>query len=161
MHKIAGEEKLLEIFECWPSFHDANILEWRREAGAGGVGIILVIHLFRMTSDIDESGYFRLEKHTRATLRFDGCADVQLSEFDTGIIFTLKITEIADVGGPKLDVAIDSSYGLDGTFKCDRVEVIDVQPYSPPMKQSSPNLQSPDSTPASVTPAAGQPARQP
>ncbi len=47
-HKIAGAERVLDIFGAWPSFHDAEVLSLRldRSGLSGGPELEAEIHVF-------------------------------------------------------------------------------------------------------------------
>jgi hypothetical protein len=62
---IQGSEKLTAIFGDWPSFHDAEIVELnltrkeaRPEKAYRSPSLTLKIHLWAMTKELDEKGYF-------------------------------------------------------------------------------------------------------
>src|SRR5579871_2051209 len=73
MAGIENQEALTRIFGDWPSFHDAEVLSL--VLGRHGIedrpGPTLEarIHVFQMTGEVDERGYFRLGNHTLVVLR--------------------------------------------------------------------------------------------
>jgi hypothetical protein len=154
---ILGGDKLTDRFGRWPSFHDADILSLSRSIEGASETITVIIHLFRMTNEVDSKGFYVLDKHTRASLRFYGCEDIRLNEFDHGILFDLKLS---DHDSAEIEVGLDSSYGIDGTFKCERIEVLSAEPSNDKGALVSPN-QSTDPTLSSGTLPAGQESRHP
>ena len=136
--QIHGSEKLVSIFGRWPSFHDAyvhEVLLWRdrSERGEGRLPASLTakIHLFEVTSEIDAKGYYVLRNHNIVTIKFDDISDLELRDFNGGnILFGLAIDEI-NSDSAVFNIAIDTSYGLNGQFQCKRIEVVDVRACSP------------------------------
>jgi hypothetical protein len=56
---IANSQALVEVMGCWPSFHDAHLLEALRTND----DLQVVVHVFEMTDEVDAAGYFVLTKH--------------------------------------------------------------------------------------------------
>ena len=75
---IVGREKITNIFGYWPSFHDAEVLEfhlWRGNVDPDVKAYVfpvltVKIHLWEITSKVDTRGYCVLRHRTLATLRF-------------------------------------------------------------------------------------------
>lgn len=67
---IVQAGSLARVFGNWPSFHDAEIV-WIRLDRGPTPSLEAAFHLFRMTKDVDESGYYLLKDHTLAVIRFD------------------------------------------------------------------------------------------
>jgi hypothetical protein len=145
---IRDSDKVIGIFGYWPTFHDAEIQEVRFSVGAlnlvaDGLNeseLDMRIHLWEMTKEIDARGYYVLDKHTIAHLRFMNLEDVSLSNFrHQNSIFELIFgvePKIFPYGGGPVDgpppnivtVEIDSSCGLSGKFKCSSAQVISAVP---------------------------------
>jgi hypothetical protein len=114
---LEGGAALCAWFEGAPSFHDATLRELELRQGAPSR---LVTHAFRMGSEVDAQGYFRLTKHVDVTFTIFELIEVQLFEFtEAGIMFDIDI-EI-DTDGTTL--SFDSSYGVHGRIKAKRVVV--------------------------------------
>lgn len=131
MNEIINSSKLEEIYGGWPSFHDAEIHEIKLKRNIKGDGTLLelIIHLYEMTPEIDERGYYKLTKHNLVTIRFEEIADICLEDFNhQNCIFDLAINKSTKEDCFKVN--IDLSYGCYGSLKCKRVEVIDVTNYS-------------------------------
>jgi hypothetical protein len=60
---IEGSELLVAAIGNWPDFHDANVLRVKRS----GDTLTVVVHVFQMTSEVDERGYFVLTKNHLVT----------------------------------------------------------------------------------------------
>jgi hypothetical protein len=128
LNRILGAEILTNRFGCWPSFHDANILSVERTPIGRAENVTIVAHLFRMTDEVDSKGFYVLDTHTRAAIRFRGCEDIKLNEFDHGVLFSLELSEGPSGIGSSVEVGFNSSYGIEGTFKCERIEVLSAEP---------------------------------
>jgi hypothetical protein len=145
---ITNSHKLTDIFGYWPSFHDAEVHSLRLSVAEGQPWLTdsespvldMHIHLFEMTKEVDEEGYFILDKHTLTHLRFRNIEGLSLSYFSfQNCLFSLDFgTEpktFSYGGGPAegpppnvITVKIDSSVGLEGEFKCSSAEVISAIP---------------------------------
>jgi len=137
---IESSEKLTSIFGCWPGFHDAEVVEfnlWRGgyEPGSGRriLPVLTVkIHLWQTTPDLDARGYCILRYHTLATLRFHDVDELDMSGFNQqNVIFGLGITSEEREGGlsPFLRVEFDPSFGISAALRCNRIEVLQVEPF--------------------------------
>jgi hypothetical protein len=128
-----GAEKLVSIFGSWPDFHDAEIMRVRLDCAPGSAAapsLELVIHAFRMTSEVDAQGYFVLADHSLVTLRFSQIEALSLNDFREGnVVFSLNLSPLpGDDGRLRTNVDLTSSYGMHGEFTCDVVEVVSVTP---------------------------------
>ena len=145
---VENSEKLTSIFGYWPSFHDAEIKELRLHVADGEPWVVgsiapvleLQIHVFEMTKDLTQEGYFVLKNHTLARLRFRNVEDLQLSGFSFQnfifeLVFGREPMKYPHGGGPiddtppeVLTVKIGASVGLSGEFWCQSAEVVSVEP---------------------------------
>jgi hypothetical protein len=94
----------------------------------------VTIHHWEMTSELDSKGYFVLRHHTLTTLRFSGVSDLQLAGFNhQNVLFDLEISELADSGSDaRFSIAMPTSFGCEGSFKCSGVRVLSTAPYAKP-----------------------------
>ena len=100
---IVGSEKLTNIFGRWPSFHDAEVHEVHLERDHVDTyarvhefpRLTVRVHLWVMTNDVDQKGYYVLTNHTLVRIGF------------------------YDVDN------FDPSFGIDATFTCQRIEIIE------------------------------------
>jgi hypothetical protein len=98
------------------------------------------VHLFEMTKEVTEEGYFILAKHTLAELRFRNVTGLTLSHFSHQnsifeLIFGIEPMSFPFGGGPAegpppnvITVRIELSCGLQGEFKCSSADVVSAVP---------------------------------
>lgn len=134
MRKIRGEEKLTAVYGQWPSFHDAEVWSLTYERTADGFSVIIVIHVFQMTSEVDARGYYVLKDHTKVRIRFDRCSEVFLEGFNhQNVLFGIEISDSNPAESNSLFVVhFNTSYGLAGSLCCESIEVEDVERWKPP-----------------------------
>jgi hypothetical protein len=133
--RIENAELLTSIFGYWPSFHDAEVIWLRLDRGASSHGMAptveALIHTFEMTGDVDASGYYVLRSHVLVHLRFSGVREALLSGFNhQNALLGLQIEDIRRRQMEELnfEVRFDSAFGLEASFHCHGLEVVDVQP---------------------------------
>ena len=140
---VEGSDRLTSIFGYWPSFHDAEIIEfnlWRGDVEPEANRYIFPvlttkIHLWELTSEIDARGSLVLRHHTLATLRFHDVDELSMEGFNhQNAIYGLEITrETREDGSPSFHrVEFEPAFGLAATFRCGRIEVVEADPFSPP-----------------------------
>lgn len=127
--RIEASQKLTMIFGRWPSFHDAEVIEFSlRRDEASAVILTTIVHLWDMTSEVDQKGFYVLRNHTLVTIRFHDVEDIKMEGFNhQNVIFGLEILEEEPSRGipPSFTVSFDPSYGIDAAFKCTRIEVVE------------------------------------
>jgi hypothetical protein len=123
---IYGNEKLVGWFGYWPSFHDAEILWIKMQRSipirADGVSIDLGVHFWEVHDR-------ELRENCLIQFFFDDCKEIQLDGFDfQNVLYELRL-KLGGAGSYKhLKVTLDSSTGLQGNFKCDHVEILNITP---------------------------------
>jgi hypothetical protein len=133
---IAGSDKLRNIFGRWPSFHDAEVHEILLDRGhvapTNGVydfpRLTAKIHLWLLTNEVNEKGYYVTTKHTLATIKFYDVDELKLEGFNhQNAIFGLGIEQKTRDQGPSPYFAVDfdPAFGISATFTCLRIEVVD------------------------------------
>jgi hypothetical protein len=140
--RIQGVVKLTQIFGTWPSFHDAEVIEL--SVRRNGIGpkqgsefspvLTVMVHVWQTTPEVDAKGFFVLRNHTLATIRFHGVEEFKMEGFNhQNVIFGLDIGEEQGSQGasPLFTVNFDPSFGIDASFKCSRIEIVDAIPYTP------------------------------
>ncbi|HEX3801550.1 MAG TPA: Imm50 family immunity protein [Solirubrobacteraceae bacterium] len=138
MHeRIANSEALVRIFGDWPSFHDAEVRAVQLDiAEATNLpSLEASIHLWVMTSEVDDAGYLVLRSHTLARLRFAGIADLSLDSFDgQNVLWDIEIEPLVDPERPHLawSVAMPASAGMAATFLCAGIAVVSAVPFPDP-----------------------------
>jgi hypothetical protein len=132
---IDGVELLVDRFGFWPSFHDAEVLWIRLDRSNGlqiqGPTVEMLVHVFEMTSEVTEGGYYRLKNHSQVHFRFEHVTELQIDGFNhQNAIFGLAIVDETGAGWENkyYKVTIDPSYGIGGTFYCVRPEILSVSP---------------------------------
>jgi hypothetical protein len=129
---IKGSEKIISVFGYWPSFHDAEILEvslHRKFVGTGSPALTARVHVFEMTNEVSNGGYFVCRYHSIVTLRFYAIADLVLENFNhQNALSGLDIEEIASGG---FSVSFDEAFGMDSSFNCQAIELVDLEPGIP------------------------------
>jgi hypothetical protein len=146
---IEGSEKLTSVFDYWPSFHDAEILEfnlWRGDVQPQEKKYIFPvlttkIHLWEITAEVDSRGYLVLRHHTLATVRFHDVDNFRMEGFNhqnaiLGLHFTTE--DRGEVLPPYVCVEFEPAFGISATFRCSRVEVVDAKPFPPFEQESAP-----------------------
>lgn len=137
---IEDSERLTGIFGYWPSFHDAEVIEfnlWRVEVEPAvdrHVFPVLTtkIHLWELTSEVDARGYFILRHHTLVTLRFHDMDELRMDGFNhQNAIYGLGFTIEEREGGlpPFLRVEFEPAFGISATFRCTRAGVLHTEPF--------------------------------
>lgn len=137
MKEIIGSEKLIKIFNHWPTFHDAEILKIILDRTAKnkndfGPTMDVVIHVFEMTKEIDKKGFFVLKNHTLATVRFNDVANLQLDCFNhQNAILGLEISKAENQKSVlnNFKVYFDPATGVSIEFLCSSIEVLEVEPF--------------------------------
>jgi immunity protein 50 of polymorphic toxin system len=134
MPEIERGHLVTDVFGRWPSFHDAEVLRVRLDReGEAGPWLEADIYAFDMTSEIDERGYYVLDKRHVVTLRFDGLVAVDLRWFNQqNVIATLDIEEATNDEEPAVrwHVDVGSSFGMEAQFDCASVRVVAVEPLA-------------------------------
>ena len=137
---VECSERLTAIFGEWPSFHDAEVIEFNLWCGEVQPVIqryvfptlTVKIHLWELTSKVSETGHYVLRHHTLATLRFHDLHDFKMDDFNhQNVIYGLSITtEESEGKSPApLQVEFEGCFGVSSTFRCRRIEVIHAEPY--------------------------------
>jgi len=71
---LTGGQTVIDWFGFCPRFHDASLE--RLEIVNGN--ILLAIHAFRMTDELDQRGRFICDRHAIVTLRMSGVSGIRL-----------------------------------------------------------------------------------
>lgn len=131
--EILGGQSLIDWFGYVPNFHDAEVLSI--DLRSKGLSI-LRIHTWRMTEEVDDRGFFVLDRYVVVTVTLNVVRYVALSDFNLpGIIHYLEITK-TEVGteytGAETGTQLTwtGNYGIEGTLKARQVR-FDLQPGKP------------------------------
>ena len=136
---IQGSDKLTTIFGCWPTFHDAEVIElhfWRGDIDTDNNKYVFPVltvnlHLWEMTPEVKPGGFLGRRNHTLARLRFYDVDDLKMEGFNhQNAILGLSFVSRGRSEGPSplFDVHFDPAFGMGATFTCSRVEVVDAVP---------------------------------
>jgi hypothetical protein len=124
LHNIPGGRELVDWFGHVPRFHDANILGISLTSDGQSS---LRIHAFRMTNEVDDKGYYVLDRHVVVTITLEAVTYVNLSDFNLpGIISGLGVSAAEG----NIQLAWTGSYGVEGTIRAKQVR-FDLQPGKP------------------------------
>jgi hypothetical protein len=108
---ISGFERVVEIYGCWPSFHDSPVLIFTQTSEF----IELQLEAWEMTSELDAHGYFVLTKKHEIGFRFSGISSTELDSFiPENILFEMAFSSVADYQSTgQFHVNLDSAMGGD------------------------------------------------
>ena len=122
--EIEGAQALIDWFGFVPTFHDAKLLDIELFSNRSGR---LRLHAFRMTDEVDDDGYYVLDRHVLVTLTLGEVRAISLDYFElTGIVSRLRITK----SGKRYRVEWQSSYGVDGAIVAKNLR-IDFEDWRP------------------------------
>jgi hypothetical protein len=124
---ITGQEKLVDVFGYWPSFHDAEVLEMKLARGTldpakdteWGAWMECKFLVFDVVKSAPQSRVAHLIE-----LRFNGVSEFKASDFNQqNAIYGLQIEHR---GHGEFNVKVPGAYGLSADFQCESVEVLTV-----------------------------------
>lgn len=133
---IHNEEKIIERFGHWPTFHDAEIRKAELISIKDNYSKLeLEFYVYELTDETNENGIFKTKNNTVATILFDGVRIDQWkwsSDLDT--IFELKMNKVSgkdqniyayEVEMPSV---VGGEYGL--WFSCKNITVKNAVDYN-------------------------------
>ena len=135
--RIVDHKLITDWFGGWPSFHDAEVLSMYLDRkpleNAPGPSLVVRLHAFEMTTEVDDRGYYALRKHAIITLEFGGVEAIALDDFNgQNVVWQLDLEETMNQEGlPGLGVFLSSSFGVGCTFRCTLARVKSVEPGNP------------------------------
>jgi len=133
--EIRNSQLLTEIFGRFPSFHDAEVLHItldRGEPQSYCPYLQATIHVFEMTSQIDERGIYALKNHVAVTFRFIEIYDLLIEDFNQqNVLQGLSIVDISErqLERIKFEVSFDGIFGMTAKFQCNSISIESVEPY--------------------------------
>jgi hypothetical protein len=117
LQAIAGYSDIVQHFDKWPSFHDAEIT--RLDLNRSGLSV-LSIYVFNMLNEIDDRGYYKLANHAVVHFRMEGIESLELHDFSgQNVIFGLELVQ--ENGLYKID--LDPCFGLSGSLTCRKLSL--------------------------------------
>ena len=108
---IPGAPEFIEWFGHFPTFHDGSVLGFALDLSRRGR---LVVKAHRMNPELDEKGYFILDKHCVVTFTLEKITEADLS-FEDAPEFISQLTVAAHDDGFQLE--IDAINGFDGLLR--------------------------------------------
>lgn len=138
---VRNADRLVEIYDGWPHFHDSEVIEIRLarsgEDEYDGPNLWIQFHLFRGRVDETTSSGFAWYDHHMATLRFGQVRDLELRGFNRqNAIYDLELKEgpshPESPRCPTIQVNVVQSFGIGASFLCSEIEVTSVVPGIPP-----------------------------
>ncbi|KQW86464.1 hypothetical protein [Brevundimonas sp. Root1279] len=121
---LPGSDAIVGWFGFTPSFHDADLVELTLTKGDA----IMRIAAFRMTDQVNEAGYFVLDRHAIVSLHMTKVTGVELNGDAHSILAGLVIRRLeasvpkdrfGTCPGPEAgdyEIAFETSYGLWGAL---------------------------------------------
>lgn len=128
---IPGAEDVVRWFGQWPSFHDAEVISIPLHRSKG---VIVEIHAFETSSEVDTRGYYVQAKHAIITFALDGfpmnaegIASTRIEYFNHQNVLSGVDIERAPGG---YILTLDGCFGVDAVFYCERL-MAKIQPGIP------------------------------
>jgi hypothetical protein len=132
--EVINREALTERFGEWPSFDDAEIYALRLDSGQLSDGIVrlqLDVHVFAVDGRL-ANGRLNFVNHTLVTLEFDEVEALEMDGFGPqNVLDDLVLEEVHLAAGRQVQVTLPSNNGLEATFRCRSVTVLDAVPHEP------------------------------
>lgn len=113
--QLEDAAELTAWFGFLPDFHDATIRSMSFKESSG----TLVLSAFRITSELDERGFFVLDRHARILLRFEGVSGVALDCNPLTTVLEVGLRRLTSEHLPILNTSAsagDYELGFDDVF---------------------------------------------
>ena len=126
---LEGHGSVEAAFGRWPSFHDAEVhrIVLERAVPSGPMPKVeITVHAWNMTSEVDDSGYYRLTHHHLVDLVFDEVSELQLDGFNHQNVLSDLVLE--PLQGGALRVELEHCFGVSSSFIAKRAWVEAVTP---------------------------------
>ncbi|WP_167313334.1 Imm50 family immunity protein [Ralstonia insidiosa] len=134
--QIEAHQKILDVFGCWPSFHDGEVHRVVLDRGAAlGPTVELTIRGWNLTPEITEAGFYKQEADSLVHFRFEGVSDLVLDGLNHQNVLTCLEFEQVDAtkhARAGLLVTLEHCFGLCGQFRAERASIVSVKPYVEP-----------------------------
>jgi hypothetical protein len=110
LERINGADAVIEWFGRWPSFHDAEVIEFRllRDGLSR-----LAVHAWRTLPEVDADGYYKLDKHAVITFLISNIKDLELAGEDFNRQNVLRGLTLENADG-RIKIQLWPSYGIGG-----------------------------------------------
>ena len=135
LSKIQNSHLLTDVFGKFPSFHDAEVHRLnlvRGETRSFNQALFALIHVFEMTSEVDEKKRYVLENHVLVQFRFSKVNDLEIAGFNhQNVLQFLEMTEISDAEDEtaEFEVLFEGIFGVSAKFRCEAISIESVTPY--------------------------------
>jgi immunity protein 50 of polymorphic toxin system len=133
MHGVVGAEKLVGLFGCWPSFHDAQVisilLERSGEDGNCRPTLVATVRAFEISDEVAADGTLRLAHECIVVLKFQEVVELALSDFNRqNVLSGLHIVNIRErqLERQHFEVSFSGSWGVDAHFQSRAIDVVSV-----------------------------------
>jgi hypothetical protein len=114
---VSGAQELYDWFDCWPTFHDGEIVSLHLNRSGSSS---MLIHTWEMTSEIDDKGFFVMQKHVVVEFIFENVSGLNLTGFSVqNVIFGLDLEKTNE----GFSLHLDPCYGLAGTIEAKRISI--------------------------------------
>jgi Immunity protein 50 len=134
---VKGHEQLTNVFGCWPSFHDSEVLSIRLEREGedpwNSPTLYSTLHVFAGRLNENSPTGVEFYNHTLVTFRFNLVVNLELSGFNQqNAIFDLIIETPANAPTETpIAVTFQPSFGVALTFSCQSAEIVEVKQRLP------------------------------
>lgn len=131
---VINRAALTDRFGGWPSFHDAEVYGLRLESGqrsSGVAALALEIHVFAIDGRLPD-GRLNFVNHSLVTLGFEEIEELEMDGFGPqNVLDDLLLEEVHQAAGRQIQVTLPSNNGLEASFRCRSVTVLDVSDLEP------------------------------
>ena len=129
---IPGGRDLVAWFGRVPSLHDAEIVSLSLHRRAPSA---LSLHAWNTTKEVDDRGYFVLDRHAVVTFSLEDIMDLQLDGFShQNVVGGLRLRRAPermdrrpfyglDPSPNDYEIELEPCFGLDGIIRCRKVSV--------------------------------------
>jgi hypothetical protein len=127
---ISGWELVWDIFGRWPSFHDAEVHSLLLDRRQGCATATMVIHTWRNTGKVLESGYYESMDHSLIHFHLENLTTLSLNSFyHQNVIFGLVVREVLIGELRCVSMTLEPIVGLHGEISAEKVSIVQVYPY--------------------------------
>ena len=114
---VPGAASFIDWFGYWPKFHDAEVVSCELQRA---VESRVVVHTFEMTKEVDEKGFFVLDKHSLVTFVLSDLQAVEIAHFnDQNALWELALTHSEG----NFVLTFDPSHGMSGKLAAKQVRL--------------------------------------
>ena len=140
---VENSDRLVAIFGHWPSFHDAEIIEfnlWRGDIRPEAdrwipSALTAKIHLCDMRPAVDQNGCHVPRRPARVTMRFHSVDNFKAEGFShQNAIYDMSVVQAEPAEGQPRTFRVafaGAQHGITSSFHCERIEVIEAESVPP------------------------------